>query len=49
MLGYGQIRGPKFGLGEVSRLLTEAAEHAITDGSERISLEHLEQAVCEQG
>lgn len=36
-------------LGEVSRLLTEAAEHAITDGSERISLEHLEQAVCEQG
>ena len=36
-------------LGEVSRLLTEAAERAILDGSQRISLEHLEGAVCEQG
>ena len=36
-------------LGEVSRLLTEAAEEAILDGSERIVLEHLEQATCEQG
>ena len=29
-------------LGEISRILTEAAEHAIHDGSERISLELLE-------
>lgn len=36
-------------LGEVSRLLTEAAEQAIVEGSERISLQHLEQAACEQG
>ena len=36
-------------LGEVSRLLGEAAEQAILDGSERISLEHLERATCEQG
>ena len=36
-------------LGEVSRLLTEAAEEAILDGSERILLEHLERATCEQG
>ena len=35
-------------LGEVSRILTEAAEQAIIDGSERISLQHLEQASCEQ-
>ena len=31
-------------LGEISRILTEAAEHAIHDGSERISLELLEYA-----
>lgn len=36
-------------LGEVSRLLTEAAEQAIVEGSERISLEHLERVACEQG
>ena len=30
-------------LGEVSRLVTEAAERSILDGSERISLELLEQ------
>ena len=35
--------------GEVSRLLTEAAEQAIVEGSERIVLEHLEQAACEPG
>ena len=35
-------------LGEVSRILTEAAEQAIHDGSERISLELLERAACEQ-
>ena len=34
-------------LGEVSRLLTEAAEQAIVEGSERIALEHLERAACE--
>lgn len=31
-------------LGEVSRLLTQAAEQAIHDNSEWISLEHLEAA-----
>jgi AAA+ superfamily predicted ATPase len=36
-------------LGEVSRLLTEAAERAIVEGSERISLEHLERAAYEPG
>ena len=35
-------------LGEVSRILTEAAEQAILDGSERITLEHLERTSCEQ-
>ena len=31
-------------LGEVSRMLNAAAELAIRDGSERVSLQHLEQA-----
>ena len=31
-------------LGEVSRMLNAAAEQAIRDGSERVSLQHLEQA-----
>ncbi len=35
-------------LGEMARMLTEAAEHAIHDGSERISLELLERAACVQ-
>lgn len=35
-------------LGEISRILTEAAEHAIHDGSEQISLELLERAAYEQ-
>jgi AAA+ superfamily predicted ATPase len=35
-------------LGEVSRLLTEAAEQAIIDGREQITLEQLEQVRCEQ-
>ena len=34
-------------LGEVSRLLTHAAEQSIEDHSERISLQHLEQAAYE--
>ena len=34
-------------LGEVSRLLNQAAERAVHDGSERISLKQLEQAVYE--
>lgn len=34
-------------LGEVSRLLTQAAEQAIQDQSERISLQYLEQAAYE--
>ena len=35
-------------LGEVSRMLNTAAEQAIRDGSERVSLQHLEQALSKR-